>query len=220
MTDHYKTEQEGFWAGEFGDDYVERNQGAALVAGNLALFGRVLERTAGIGSAIEFGANVGMNLAALRLLVPGIALSAIEINRKAVAVLERQSGLTVYAQSILDFQPDHPRDLVLIKGVLIHLDPACLPQVYELLYRSSQRYVCLAEYYNPSPVEIPYRGNDGRLFKRDFAGEMLDRFPDLRLVDYGFRYHRDSIFPQDDITWFLLEKIVPVTASAAAGEQP
>ena len=35
---------------------------------------------------------------------------------------------------------------------------------------------------------------------------MLDRFPDLRLLDYGFAYHRDPVFPQDDITWFLLEK--------------
>jgi spore coat polysaccharide biosynthesis protein SpsF len=26
------------------------------------------------------------------------------------------------------------------------------------------------------------------------------------LVDYGFAYHRDPNFPQDDITWFLLEK--------------
>ena len=38
---------------------------------------------------------------------------------------------------------------------------------------------------------MPYRGHTARLFKRDFAGEMLDRFSDLRLVDYGFRYHRD-----------------------------
>ena len=40
----------------------------------------------------------------------------------------------------------------------------------------------------------------------NFAGEMLDRFRDLRLVDYGFVYHRDVNFPQDDITWFLMEK--------------
>jgi spore coat polysaccharide biosynthesis protein SpsF len=25
-------------------------------------------------------------------------------------------------------------------------------------------------------------------------------------VDYGFAYRRDPNFPQDDITWFLLEK--------------
>lgn len=63
----------------------------------------------------------------------------------------------------------------------------------------------MSEYYNPSPVEIRYRNHEGKLFKRDFAGEMLDRHPDLRLVDYGFIYHRDS-FPIDDTTWFLMEK--------------
>ena len=62
----------------------------------------------------------------------------------------------------------------------------------------------VAEYYNPYPTKVPYRDNSDKLFKRDFAGELIDRF-DLRLVDYGFVYHRDK-FPQDDITWFLLEK--------------
>jgi len=46
-------------------------------------------------------------------------------------------------------------------------------------------------------------------FKRDFAGEMLDRYRDLKLVDYGFAYHRDPAFSHDDITWFLLEKVAP-----------
>ena len=34
----YKTEQEKFWAGEFGDDYIERNKSAALAASNLNFF--------------------------------------------------------------------------------------------------------------------------------------------------------------------------------------
>ncbi|MFM6157881.1 MAG: pseudaminic acid biosynthesis-associated methylase, partial [Sphaerospermopsis kisseleviana] len=67
-------------------------------------------------------------------------------------------------------------------------------------------YLLIAEYYNPSPVAIPYRGHADRLFKRDFAGEVLDQHPELRLVDYGFVYRRDPNFPQDDITWFLIEK--------------
>lgn len=33
-----KTEQEKFWAGEFGDDYTERNQGYLQLASNIALF--------------------------------------------------------------------------------------------------------------------------------------------------------------------------------------
>jgi pseudaminic acid biosynthesis-associated methylase len=97
--------------------------------------------------------------------------------------------------------------MVFTKGVLIHLSPEVLPAVYEKMYESSARYICVAEYYNPTPVEINYRGHGERLFKRDFAGELLDKYPNLRLVDYGFSYHRDPQFPQDDITWFLLEKV-------------
>ena len=95
--------------------------------------------------------------------------------------------------------------MTLIKGVLIHINPQMLPRVYDLLYRVGKRYVCLIEYYNPTPVEVSYRGHSGRLFKRDFAGEMLERFEDLKLLDYGFVYHRDPNFPLDDVTWFLLE---------------
>ena len=64
----------------------------------------------------------------------------------------------------------------------------------------------IAEYYNPTPVEVTYRGHSRRLFKRDFAGELLSAYDDLQLVDYGFSYHGDPVMPQDDITWFLLEK--------------
>ena len=39
-----------------------------------------------------------------------------------------------------------------------------------------------------------------------FAGEMLDKYTDLRLVDYGFFYHKDESSKLDDITWFLMEK--------------
>jgi pseudaminic acid biosynthesis-associated methylase len=206
MQSEFKTEQEKFWAGEFGDDYIGRNQGKEASASNLAFFSRILNHIRGVRSAIEFGANIGLNLESLRALIPDIELSAIEINLKAVKELEKIGGVKTYPQSILDFQPDHERDLVLIKGVLIHMNPESLPEVYDRLHRTSKRYICLAEYYNPSPVQVMYRGNKEKLFKRDFAGEMLDRFPDLRLVDYGFAYHRDVNFPQDDLTWFLLEK--------------
>jgi len=203
----YKTEQESFWSGEFGDEYIERNQGEASIASNTALFSKILKLTNSISTMIEFGANIGLNLKAIKRLLPEVELSAIEINEKAVVQLRKEiENINVYHSSILDFQPEEKRDLVLIKGVLIHINPGELQNVYELLHRSSKKYICVAEYYNPSPVEVRYRGHEGKLFKRDFAGEMMDRFPDLKLIGYGFVYHRDNNFPQDDTTWFLLEK--------------
>ena len=68
-------------------------------------------------------------------------------------------------------------------------------------------FIHVIEYYNPSPVAITYRGHDDRLFKRDFCGDLLDKFKDLELVDYGFCYRRDPVFQQDDMTWFLMRKV-------------
>ena len=90
--------------------------------------------------------------------------------------------------------------------MLIHIDPRLLPKVYQKLYEASSRYICLIEYYNPIPVEVEYRGHRDKLFKRDFAGEMLDRFSDLELIAYQFVYRRDPFFAADDVTWFVMQK--------------
>lgn len=202
----FQTDQEEFWAGEFGNEYIGRNKGSGWEAANTALFSRILRNRAAIQSAIEFGPNIGLNIVALRTLLPDCPITAVEINKEACVELKKIQGVEVINQSLLEFHPRQSFDFVLIKGVLIHQSPDHLPSIYEMLYRSSGRYLCVAEYYNPSPVELSYRGYEGKLFKRDFAGEILDRFQDLKLIDYGFVYHRDPLFPQDDITWFLLEK--------------
>jgi len=202
----FKTKQEAFWAGDFGDKYTIRNRRLNEVAGNISLFTKILVRTENIKSVIEFGANLGMNLMALRQLLPLAELSAIEINKLAVEQLTELDYVKVYNTSILEFDPDYKRDLVFTKTFLIHINPEMLTQVYDILYQSSNRFICVIEYYNPKPIEVEYRGYSGKLFKRDFAGEILDRYHDLKLNGYGFIYHRDRMFPLDDITWFLLEK--------------
>jgi pseudaminic acid biosynthesis-associated methylase len=203
----FKTEQEAFWAGEFGTEYIQRNTGAALLAANLNFFTKALAHARRPRSCIEFGANIGMNLRALKLLYPEQEQHAIEINPDAVQELATHvPRAQITHGSILEFKPPRTYDLALIKGVLIHINPDALPGVYESLYRATGHYLLVCEYYNPSPVAIPYRGHSDRLFKRDFCGEILERYPDLALIDYGFAYRRDPDFPQDDITWFLMEK--------------
>jgi pseudaminic acid biosynthesis-associated methylase len=205
-TTKFRTEQEAFWAGEFGDEYISRNQEDRFVGNNAAFFSRILARTGRIKSAIEFGSNIGLNLRALKALIPEIALHGVDINEKALAQLRKVSGITGHHASFLEFRSKEKFDFAFSKGVLIHIAPAALPKAYETLYRASGRFICLAEYYNRTPVSIPYRGHDDRLFKRDFAGDMLEKYRDLKLIDYGFAYHRDPTFRQDDLTWFLLEK--------------
>ena len=206
----YKTEQEEFWSGEFGEKYINRNNSEKWLASNIALFSEILSRTEGVEKAIEFGSNIGLNLKAIKTLLPDISCSAIEINHKAAELLREdpffEGKAEVFEESILEYEAKNQHDFVLIKGVLIHMNPDELENVYEKLYDSSKRYVCIVEYYNPTPVMVPYRGNEDRLFKRDFAGEFMERYPNMRLVGYGFKYHWDTNFPQDDITWFLMEK--------------
>lgn len=201
------TEQEAFWEGGVGNEYTDRNCGVHWIAANTAFFSKALARTHTVHSILELGSNIGLNLMALRYLCPEAKLSAVEINEKAALALKANiPEVELHIGSILDFQPKVQWDFVFTKGVLIHISPDKLPVVYTLMYRASSRYLLVSEYYNPTPVEVIYRGHAGKLFKRDFAGEILDQYPDLRLLDYGFVYHRDANFPQDDMTWFLLEK--------------
>ncbi|KIV67882.1 pseudaminic acid biosynthesis-associated methylase [Pseudomonas sp. SLBN-26] len=200
------TEQERFWQGEFGDDYVDRNDGERHVASATAFFAQALRRAGRLDSLLELGTNRGLNLQALHRLLPDAALHGVELNAKAHAIAQGLGIAEVWHGSLFDYPVHQPVDLAFTRGVLIHLPPELLPKAYAKLYEASRRYVLVAEYYNPSPVEVSYRGHAGKLFKRDFAGELLDRYEDLRLVDYGFVYRRDPSFPTDDITWFLLEK--------------
>jgi hypothetical protein len=123
----YQTEQENFWAGQFGTDYVARNRDAT---GRIGKWAHFLAATNGISSAIVFGANIGLNLLAIRALIPNCKLTAVEINKTAVDELHKISGVTVHHASI-DFQPKEQSDLSFTFGVLIHLNPDHLSQAYE-----------------------------------------------------------------------------------------
>jgi len=204
-----KTEQEEFWAGEFGDGYIVRNESPEKLASNLTFLSRALKGAGNIESCVEFGANIGLNLRALKLLYPQMQAYGVEINAKASEVLSGYLGEgRVFNGSLFDFEVEAQFQLALIRGVMIHINPNMLQEVYNKIYEASSDYILVIEYYNPTPTEVNYRGHSGKLFKRDFAGEMLDKFSNLKLVDYGFGYHRDSslLGKVDDGTWFLLQK--------------
>lgn len=202
---NYKTPQENFWAGEFGDQYIERNKDAETIAARAVLFSRVLEHTHGIKSVVELGANIGLNLHALHHLFPHAEMNGVEVNESAYNLLKENEWINAKHGSLLD-PVEMKADFSFTSGVLIHINPDSLGQAYEALYETSNRYIGIIEYFNPTPVTIDYRGEDERLFKRDFAGEMMDKYSDLSLLDYGFIYKRDNNFPLDNMNWFLLEK--------------
>ncbi len=197
-------EQELFWSGEFGDEYSLRNSNINLRVPHWA---RKLSAMDSLPtSALELGCNIGLNLHALKTILPEIDLNAVEINKFAYEKVKAWGKANIYHQSILDFVPERQYDLTFTFGVLIHINPDDLTKVYDTLYNASSRYIIISEYYNPTPVEVTYRGHKGKLFKRDFCGELLDRHKDLILRDYGFFYHRDPLCTADDTTYFVLEK--------------
>lgn len=205
--------QEEHWRGEAGDAYHARSPGD--VRNNVGFFTSILRhnenRRIELGSIVELGAGVGSNLWALRTMYPGADIDAVEINDTAIGKMPAYVG--VHQVPITDWQPTRTYDLAFTKGVLIHIPAEDLPKAYDALWRATRRWILVAEYYNPVPIEVEYRGSAGLLWKRDFAGEMLARFaksepmrPYLQLKGYGFVWRSDPDFPQDDITWFLMEK--------------
>ena len=193
------------WAGDPGDEYVKRQ--TLTRESRQAMFNRVLRWTGLLNSVIEFGASTGENLMELlHLHSNNLSTTGVEINKQAREQMAEKTKGVVVDSSIQNFSSDRQWDMSMTRGVLIHIPPFDLKLAYRTLYTTSRKYILIAEYYNPTPVMIPYRGQDNLLWKRDFAGEMMDRYPDLQLVAYGFVYRRDVLCPQDDVTWFLMEK--------------
>ena len=51
-----------------------------------------------------------------------------------------------------------------------------------------------------------FKTEQEKFWAGDFAGEIMDRYKNLELIDYGFLYNRDGW--NDNSNWFLLKKVV------------
>lgn len=204
-TNRNKNEQEIFWHGEFGDEYIKRNRSKELIASNTFMFAKILDYVNPLpDTLIEFGANIGANILAMQNLLPNCKFSGIEINKHASTELEK-IGCKVFNGSIYDDIEFGVHDMVLSKGVLIHQDPTMLDSYYKKMYNCANNWIVIAEYFNPTPVQLDYRGFSNKLFKRDFASEFMDKYEDISLISSGFSYSRSN-FSQDNINWFLFRK--------------
>lgn len=202
------------WRGEFGADYIGRNQVTDAAAREATtVFGRLFETCgirAEVHSLLEVGANVGINLTGLRrVLGPEVELSAAEPNPAACAALRGSAALALTAVLETDAYripvPDNTYDFVFTNGVLIHIPPYMLPTAMREICRVARRYVLCSEYFSDTPCEVPYHGQTGLLWKRDFGALYLDTCPELAARDYGFLWRRE--FPHfDNLNWWLFEK--------------
>lgn len=203
------TDQEEFWKGSFGDNYIKRNLGDKDSIGRdynyLNQFAKILlNNRISLNSAIEIGANIGINLDSLKVLYPNCKTFGVEVNKKAFELLNAKHDS--FFGSIYNFNTKNKYELSFSRTVLIHQNTSYLEKFYKKLYSLSSKYILIDEYFSPVPVMIEYRGYIDKLYKRDFAKEFWNFFPDLKLIDYGFFWSQDSMTKSDDTNWFLFQK--------------
>ena len=141
-----------------------------------------------------------------------IAVAAPEGPRPTIGPIEeilkkKKPEYNIVNSTILNFKSHKKYDLVLCKGVLIHINPKQLKKIYEKIFNLTNKYILIAEYFSPKPEMIRYRGFKNKLFKRDFTFEILQNHKQLKLINYGFVYHKDK-YPIDNINWFLLKNLI------------
>jgi pseudaminic acid biosynthesis-associated methylase len=203
------TRLERLWSDEFGNAYVERNRFAGE---RRAPFWRATLAELTPQGVLEVGCNVGANLRWIASVVPPQNVYGVDINLKALAelrsTLSHVNALWCPARE-LPFR-DRWFELVFTMGVLIHQPESTLPLVMAEIVRCSCRYVLCGEYYAEQTVEMPYRGQAGSLFKRDYGRIYQELCPELELRKQGFLSREEG---WDDVTYWLFEKCEPLRGS-------
>lgn len=205
-----ESEQVRFWRGAFGEAYISRNEATPeRLRPAVRMWGLMLRAMEGAppASILEVGANIGINLRALSTMTDA-DLFALEPNDAARArlVADKVVGADRAMDGAADRIPlaDGAVDLAFTSGVLIHIAPDDLAAACREIHRVARRYVLSIEYFAHRPETVPYRGQSGQLFKRDFGRYWLENFPDLEIVDFGFFWQ--PVYGVDNLNWWLFRK--------------
>jgi len=195
---------ENLWAGEFGDAYRERN--ADPERGRESFWTALVQRLQP-RNALEVGCNTGGNLYWLAQLLGEENCAGIDISEGALATLrERLPGVDARVAQARNLPfADGSFDLAFTVGVLIHQPPESVRQVMSEVVRCSRRWVLCAEYADTEEVEVPYHGEEGALYRRDYGQLYARVHPGLRLVHQEF-LARGPDSSWDDVTVWVFEK--------------
>ena len=202
------TPQEDFWKNKITESYAQDNSAFDERLG-LVAWERTLSKIdkSDISSYLDCGSNIGRNIAFLKKVLPMATANIVELARgpyeKCLKDFQIEES---FLGPIKDAKFDAKFDFVFTNAVLIHVNPDDLLESMARIFDLSSKYILIGEYFNRTPVMINYRGEDDRLFKRDFGKMFVENF-DCIVVDYGFLwgYEFDSA-GFDDITYWLFEK--------------
>lgn len=190
-------QQEKMWAGDFGNQYIERNR---LDWTKRVPFWRKIVKRTHPQSVLEVGCNIGSNLHALFACdVP--TLVGLDINHSAVQEAQAAGLHVIHGTPELCDSISSKFDLVFTAGVLIHVGPDKLEQTMNSIVAASYRYVLAIEYAAEHEQEVAYRGMKEALWKRPYGA--LYKAMGLRQAAHGQATHDDGF---DACEYWLLEK--------------
>mgnify|MGYP001248944247 CR=1 FL=1 len=202
-----KSLQEIAWSKKIGTDYTIRS---IKFENRYPTIGKTLvSNKIKVNSILELGCNVGFNLKVLKKIYPRANIVGVEINKAAYEIAKK--NYNCLNESLIYFKSSKKFDLVITSGVLIHQSPKLLKKIYKNIYNLSKKYIYIDEYFNPTPVKILYRNKKNLLFKRDFAKDIWNMYPNLKLVNYGFYWNEDPKLKSkpnivDNSNWFIFKK--------------
>jgi len=204
------THQEDKWSSEFGKEYNLRNDytvdgqnqlsmerfGLSRDEINLEFIGN-LSRDIKI---LEIGCNFGGQLNQLQSI--GFKnLYGIELQWDAVErAKNKTTGINIIQASGFDIPyKDNYFDLVFTSGVLIHINPDNLKNVFKEMVRVSNQYIWGFEYFNEEFTELPYRGQGNLMWKGDYQKLFQSQFPELsevkrKIYPYLIDSNRDIMY--------------------------
>ena len=215
-----KNKQIEFWTGDFGKEYTERNAWNSVDAWNNKYkesygIDRVSLNSDFLGhldmedvKILEVGCNLGYQLIGLQSL--GFKnLYGIELQHYAAEKARKMTeNINIIQGSGFDMPfKDSFFDVTFTSGVLIHIAPENLLTFTSEVVRCSKKYIWGLEYYHNTLKEVNYRGNEGYLWKMDYAQFYLDNFPNLRLVKKKLLPIKLAQEEGNIDCMFLLEKI-------------
>lgn len=196
---------ERLWSGEFGVAYADRNR---VLNERRSLFWDRLLAEHPITSVLEIGCGQGANLKPIAQRLEPSDVWGVDLGEVALERARANAPGTNLVRAQARALPFRDRfvDLTFTCGVLIHQPEETLGAVIDELVRCSARFVLWIEYHAPVTEEVPYHGEPGSLFRRDYGGIFTSRHPELRIVESGY-HDREVDF--DRATWQLLERPSP-----------
>lgn len=187
--------QEELWKGKLGDNYTDDNDRERYVQYKIDIFRGILDKKFNINSVLEYGANIGLNIPAIKQCCPKAKYYGVEINKKAYDKLKKVCT-AAWNQSIFD-KLDLKADLVFTYGLLIHISPDDLNEAYKVLYEHSNKYILLIEHISKHPFTVVYRERENAFFKGDFIND-FQKLYNLKMIKSGK--------VRGDLIWSLLSK--------------